>query len=502
MTMHQPSARNRAVVSALLLLLTLALLLSTALPHTDTPTAHAASGASWVPHADRMNAVAASRPGRISFAVVDRHGDVVIGRDINNPVSAASLIKVMILVGYLQLPEVAGRGLTDEEVTRLTRMITLSVEPETTTTLNRTGWGAVNAVAQQVGMTGFQPNYRYRGLSQVTARDMALLFDKLPDLLPAAHRAFALGLFSAITPSQQWGIPRATPSGWSWRVKGGWINQVVNQIGTLTAPGGDRVTIAVLNEGTPGTEADVQHNPDGVPGPATIELITRALVGSGEPLPAGRIAWEANRSYVAQMYRDFLGREPDGAGLDGWTGELTSGAIDRSRFSESMAFSYEASMRNAAALYSEALGRLPDPVGQRTWAKAIAARQVNLKEARARFWASRERRERSGSTDQWVIDLYRGELRREPDPVGWSGWVAATPAIGHRTVADAFVNCSECAAKAVTRAYQELLGRNPDPVGFDGWVSIYPSVDYSALTVHFGASAEYYRNATGMMPTV
>lgn len=42
----------------------------------------------------------------------------------------------------------------------------------------------------------------------------------------------------------------------------------------------------------------MRHRPDSLPGPATVELVARALAGSGEPLPAGRVAWDANRAYI------------------------------------------------------------------------------------------------------------------------------------------------------------------------------------------------------------
>lgn len=78
-------------------------------------------------------------------------------------------------------------------------------------------------------------------------------------------------------PIQQWGVPPATPAGFTWHVKGGWINGVVNQVALLTK-GPRRLSLAVLIEGTPDTEAGVQHHPERSAGTRTIKGVAARLL--------------------------------------------------------------------------------------------------------------------------------------------------------------------------------------------------------------------------------
>ena len=232
-------------------------------------------------------------------------------------------------------------------------------------------------------------------------------------------------------------------------------------------------------------------------GPEESQLWSQMRVLAANPWDPRLSSREDVEAFVAQAYRDVLGREADPGGLEGWTNALTGGSITIRQFAEQIVYSSEASMNTTAALYRHSLGRDPDQAGQQGWAWALSSKQVSLKDLRALFWACDERYILSGLNDvQWVRDLYRGELEREPDQPGWANWAAATPSLGRPAVAQAFVDCSECAYQEVTRAYWEYLKRAPDPAGLASWASIYPSSDYLVLSVHFVASAEYYNRAT------
>ena len=75
-----------------------------------------------------------------------------------------------------------------------------------------------------------------------------------------------------------------------------------------------------------------------------------------------------NRAYVRQLYLNVLGREPDPAGWDSWTGYLDRGEITRGAllvgFSESQEFQNR--IRNKERVteaYFGMLRREPDPAG-------------------------------------------------------------------------------------------------------------------------------------------
>ncbi len=252
-----------------------------------TPDAATTIPDSWSQRQAAAARVADARPGTVSFAVVDSSGNLVAAHNASNPVSAASTLKAMILAAYLRQPEVAGRELTNAEQASMAQMITWSSNKDASSLLRKAGWAAMDDVAAAAGMQGgYTPDRDQWGLTQVSAGSMALLFHDLPTLIPARHREFALGLFGKVVDSQQWGMPQAAPAGWDWHIKGGWINEAVNQLGSFTR-GDQEVTVAITVEAGPGTGASVSADPESVPAVQSIERVTAALFGPGGIPPDG-----------------------------------------------------------------------------------------------------------------------------------------------------------------------------------------------------------------------
>jgi hypothetical protein len=117
----------------------------------------------------------------------------------------------------------------------------------------RVGVGGLARLARRAGMRRFQPNPVWGGC-QVTARDQARFFSRIDSLTPRRHRRYALGLLRRIAAVQRWGIPRATPRGWSAHFKGGWFKDPegwrVHQA-ALLRQGRRRLAIAVLTADSP-----------------------------------------------------------------------------------------------------------------------------------------------------------------------------------------------------------------------------------------------------------
>lgn len=204
---------------------------------------------------------------------------------------------------------------------------------------------------------------------------------------------------------------------------------------------------------------------------------------------------EQLQGFVKQAYRDVLGREADAAGLNWWTGQLRSGALDRSGLMRRLVVSHEGATRAATDMYSEILGRASDPAGLAIWVARISGQAVGLKDARARFWASPERQARSGSVGQWVNDLYRTELGRPADPAGLAHWSQVARAQGFLAAASGVLGSREWSEGQVTGLYRSMLGRSPDPAGLSHWVGQLMRSDLSNITIRIGASAEYFAHA-------
>lgn len=231
---------------------------------------------SWDERVAAARRYAAQRPGFVSFAVVDEQGHYAGGWRPRNRVSSASVIKAMLLVAYVNRPSVRDRPLRRWERRTLGPMIKRSDDAAASAVFAVVGQTGLRRLAHRADMTQFRSSSRW-GLSQIAARDMARYFWRIDRLTTARHREYVMRLLSRIVPKQRWGIPPATPQGWMWRIKGGWINGVVNQIGLLTR-GENRLALAVLIEGTPDTEAGVQHRPGRAVGPATITGVARRLL--------------------------------------------------------------------------------------------------------------------------------------------------------------------------------------------------------------------------------
>jgi len=216
---------------------------------------------------ERAQAFLRRRKGIKSFAVIDTSGRMR-GSHLRRRYVSASVVKAMLLVGYLR--GASDRGLGPAERGLLGPMIRRSANDKATSVHGVVGDGGLRAVARAAHMRDFSV-YGSWTSAQITAADQARLFRRLDRLLPARHREYARGLLSSVVSEQSWGIPAGAPPRWRVYFKGGWRptprGRLVHQAGRLED--GDRVlSIAVLTDGGP------SHGY----GTRTVRGVTRALL--------------------------------------------------------------------------------------------------------------------------------------------------------------------------------------------------------------------------------
>ena len=221
---------------------------------------------------------AATRQGRVAFAVADERGGVA-GQAVDRAYPSASVVKAMILVAYLDGAERGEQQLSESDALRLDSMVRISDNASATTMFRRLGTAAVAALARRGGMRSFAVGPVW-GDARVNAGDLVRFFLAIDRLVPGARqRGFARYLLSHVTPLQSWGIPQAARPGWRVYFKGGWRpedgGELVHQAALLER-GSRQLAIAVLSD----------RNPSQAYGQETIRGIAERLLGPPAGVPA------------------------------------------------------------------------------------------------------------------------------------------------------------------------------------------------------------------------
>jgi hypothetical protein len=192
-----------------------------------------------------------TRAGRTSFAVVDSTGRLS-GLRLREHFRTASVVKVMMLVAYLQMLDAQHRGVAPADNSLLYPMIHISDNNAASAVLARVGGQALARVARQSGMVDYAPGVGWWAFTQTSAADQARFFFSLQRLIPQRLYAYARGLLAGIEPSQSWGIPPVARPRWQVFFKTGQLPEegLFNEVGRLERPG-VTFTIAVLSTGDP-----------------------------------------------------------------------------------------------------------------------------------------------------------------------------------------------------------------------------------------------------------
>lgn len=153
--------------------------------------------------------------------------------------------------------------------------------------------------------------------------------------------------------------------------------------------------------------------------------VARAFIGSTELSARGL----SDAGFVATLYRNALGREPDAGGLQTFTRVLATGTeraqvlLTISQSAEAKehlrATAGDAAQAEAYRLYDTVLGRTPDAGGLAYFGDTIARGAAPVDVARSML-ASAEATSRYGglSNRDFAASMYRNALDREPDAGG------------------------------------------------------------------------------------
>jgi hypothetical protein len=232
------------------------------------PTAPAAAPPNWRPDIAAARQYLAHRGGNVSFAV--RTERRLWGHRRLRVVPAASVLKAMLMVAYLNQRDVRHRRLRGRDLRLLRPMIWWSDNTTASLIRNMVGNRGLRRLARRVGMRRFTPVAHPWGHSLVNAADQTRFFLRLERYVARRHRRRALRLLRSVVPSQRWGVGRVTPRGWKLHFKGGWgsgTGAVDHQVALLRR-GRLRVSVAVM------TTANGSH----AYGKATLRGVFRRLL--------------------------------------------------------------------------------------------------------------------------------------------------------------------------------------------------------------------------------
>ena len=230
--------------------------------------APAAAPPNWHPDVAAARQFLAQRGGNVSFAV--RTERRMWGHRRLRVVPAASVLKAMLMVAYLNRREVRDRRLRGSDLRLLRPMIWRSDNTTASVIRNMVGNRGLRRLARRVGMRRFTPVAHPWGHSLVNAADQTRFFLHLERHVARRHRRRALRLLHSIVPAQRWGVGRVVPRGWDVHFKGGWgsgTGAVDHQVALLRR-GRLRVSVAVM------TTANGSH----AYGKATLRGVFRRLL--------------------------------------------------------------------------------------------------------------------------------------------------------------------------------------------------------------------------------
>ncbi len=256
---------------------------------------------------------------------------------------------------------------------------------------------------------------------------------------------------------------------------------------------------AVSASVTPRAPGSEDSDTDGIPD--NVEVLEGQTIGVKDNAIFAGMNAKSDRWFAMQQYRDFLGREAETAGLNGWTGALNAGTQTREQVIQSFFGSqeFQNGVPPVVRLYLGYFNRIPDHDGLFGWVNALRT-GTPLGNVSGAFAASQEFQNTYGalSDADFVTLVYRNVLGRTPDLAGYNDWLGRLRAgLTRGNMMIGFTESQEYQNKTrnnvfVIMMYEGMLRRAAEQAGYDGWVN-YMNAGNSglALTSGFLNSLEY-----------
>lgn len=170
--------------------------------------------------------------------------------------------------------------------------------------------------------------------------------------------------------------------------------------------------------------------------PVSAALVFPNFVSKVELL--GSTDFTGQVSFVNSLYQNLLGRAPDMAGLDLWSGELFAGVSHR-QVATAFWQSAEHRGREVDQFYQTFLHRSADAGGRAGWVNALLAGTSEFDVARM-FLTSAEYQAAHGSDSAFIMGLYMDVLGRSAGATEVAGWLQVLQGgLSRDAVAQAFL---------------------------------------------------------------
>jgi uncharacterized repeat protein (TIGR01451 family) len=284
-------------------------------------------------------------------------------------------------------------------------------------------------------------------------------------------------------------------------------NTVTDHLGTVAATTGTETltitaTAAALPSGTTSTTVSNTASLAFNGATTTSNVVTTTInsvtppITTGVGFLAGVPGDGTSQTFVHNLYRELLGREPDSTGNSYWVSYLAqhNNAGGQAQVIQGFLNSPEYAAHYITTVYKVILGRAPDAAGLQYWTAKMGSPgtagqhsgSADEKAIVAAFFGSDEFYIKSGNTAQgWVNALYTDILGRAPDGSGsafWAHELAVRGASDRDGIVRDLLTTPEAAHLVLDSFYPTAGGTASTPLAKPGSTAGTGSTELAAIT--------------------